>query len=106
MNRRAKFDAASCILARDIRNRRNKPTKNYEKYFYIHVSCLTVYVYYVYFAYDFLNNNNIPTPCLSACVDINYERSRYDFNSTLLPIPASLQAATRRELAEKNEQTC
>jgi len=26
--------------------------------YYIHVSCLTVYVYYVYFVYDFLNNNN------------------------------------------------
>jgi len=25
------------------------------------VSCLTAYVYYVYFAYDFLNTNNIDT---------------------------------------------
>jgi len=47
MNRRAKFDAASFIIGREIRNCTNKQT-------------------------DKQTVTNISTPCLSACLNNNY----------------------------------
>ena len=60
MNRRAKFDAASFILGKEIRNRTNKHTHTH--------------------THTHKTVTDISTPCLSACVDSNLHNSCKIYN--------------------------